>query len=148
MALINASALPPLLSAINSASIKLTMLMDTKGSLLGCAGETIVDTHGKEVAREAIAAIVSNIWSDFASSSGNQGDGMTKQTEDVSSAGVGQPLRFMEMELQVGRVAVSRVCGDFLVCCITDAAAETGLVKVKLQKLSASLAAELSKLSL
>eukprot|EP00941_MAST-03F_sp_MAST-3F-sp1_P003404 g3404.t1 len=129
MALLSARALPPVLSAINTDGIKLTMLMTTKGSLLGCAGETIFDTTGKEVTRKAIAAIVSNIWSDFCDN-------------DVQS------LEFLSMTMDLGTVLLGKVCNDFLVCCVARSNIPDGLVKLKLKKLCCHLEGELSKLKL
>lgn len=142
MALLQARALPPLLAAVNTGGIKLTMLMDARGALLGCAGDTIVDTDGNEVAREAIAAIVSNIWSDFDAARNENGNSNTISRTASSN------LECMELDLQCGRVAVSKVCSDFLVCCIAETSAQPGLVKMKLQKAGAALASELAKLDL
>lgn len=130
MSLLYARALPPLLAANNTDGVKLSLLMTSKGALLGSAGSVITDVSGKEVSWEAIAAIVSNIWCDF-------GD---------NDSAVGQSLEVLAFELQVGNVTVRKICGEFFVCCIAEIETPTHLINAKLEKLCKILDKELSKL--
>mmetsp|Transcript_22063 Transcript_22063/g.49927 ORF Transcript_22063/g.49927 Transcript_22063/m.49927 type:complete len:187 (+) Transcript_22063:241-801(+) len=158
---------PDLPAGSNQGRVLGALLMSRHGALLGTSGFDQGGTGESTTVPSAkvLAAISSNVWSDFApglasnSSSGGDiqppvgGGGLTHtrggvghQSYQGGQGGEGQ-LQVLLLELEQGQVAVAGVCeGRFLLGAYADAALSSGLLKSKMMALVAYLDAELSTL--
>mmetsp|Transcript_36861 Transcript_36861/g.63347 ORF Transcript_36861/g.63347 Transcript_36861/m.63347 type:complete len:121 (+) Transcript_36861:41-403(+) len=115
MKMLRPKVLPKVLSQANTAGVKTTLLINSEGSLLAYAGA--------DIGNDAVAAIVSNIWS---------------STEDNDQ------LEFIIMECEQGKVVVTKV-SEVLLCLIGSEIAEFGMLKAKAISLQQYLEKPLSE---
>eukprot|EP00029_Vermamoeba_vermiformis_P013717 TRINITY_DN8639_c0_g1_i1.p1 TRINITY_DN8639_c0_g1~~TRINITY_DN8639_c0_g1_i1.p1 ORF type:complete len:118 (-),score=28.64 TRINITY_DN8639_c0_g1_i1:65-418(-) len=94
--------LPQLLQQANTNGVKATSLLTTDGSLLASSGD-----NGK-----VISAIFANIWTSYEKSQ------------------VGN-LEYLLSECEEGKICVTKVTNQFLLCIYGDLTSEFGMLKLK-----------------
>mmetsp|Transcript_860 Transcript_860/g.1058 ORF Transcript_860/g.1058 Transcript_860/m.1058 type:complete len:128 (+) Transcript_860:479-862(+) len=121
--MLKAKLIPQLLGQINTDGLELTFLMIEDGSLVGSAGQIKLS---KTVETKVVAAILSNIWSDYVT----VGQKMSTDTGKLSC---------VLLECEEGRIAAMRVGPRYILAAFGGVNMQPGLLKLKLDKLRLTL---------
>ena len=137
--MLRAKLIPQVLDEINSDGVKGTLLMTTDGSLLGVSGEGM-----EGIDDNVVGAIVSNMWSDF-----DKTGRVEKQRQDADQLQMmifdmevrlyamttkkAQNRSVSSLDVQDGRLAVSKVSEHYLICAYGDSTANYGSLRAKVR---------------
>ena len=118
---------PTVLRQLNTSGTVVSILMTSKGAILGCSK----NAEASKINTEVVSGVVANTWQDFA-----KRPSAPKESE----------LETVIITLESHYVVASEVCGQFIVCCVATKEALLGMLKLKHAHLCKAIAPTLSQI--
>ena len=118
---------PTVLQQLNTSGTVASILLTSKGSILGCSN----NQNSRGINLEVVSGVVANIWQDF-----------SKKPKSAD----GSELETIILNLEDHNIVASAVCGQFIVCCLANKSAQLGMLKLKHARLCAAVAPTLAQI--
>jgi predicted regulator of Ras-like GTPase activity (Roadblock/LC7/MglB family) len=126
LTMLKGRAIPDVLRQLNTGGTVATILLTSKGDILGCSKSAAAAKINVEV----VSGVVANVWQDFT----------RKQ------AGAGEQLETLVISLEQHNIVASEVCGQFIICCVATKEALLGMLKMKHAQLCKAVAPTLAQI--
>mmetsp|Transcript_4052 Transcript_4052/g.10244 ORF Transcript_4052/g.10244 Transcript_4052/m.10244 type:complete len:132 (+) Transcript_4052:46-441(+) len=118
--MLKAKVIPRLLEQVHVDGVEASLLMRDDGSLMGTAGPL---AHEKSKEAQVLAAILSNIWSDYENAGAQLHSG---------------PLKTVMMDCELGNLGSVRI-GNQYIAAVYGKSATTEAIKAQLERLFSNL---------
>lgn len=132
--------IPSVLKQLNTSGTIASVLLTSKGSILGCSQSA----EASAINMEVVSGVVASIWQDFAKSRPSAGQQTEQQQQPAPSDG--PELENIIISLERHNIVASEICGQFIVCCIASTDALLGMLKLKHALLCKAIAPTLAQI--
>ncbi len=112
-AMLKGRVIPNVLQQLNTSGTLASILLTSKGSILGCSKTA----RASKINVEVVSGVVANIWAEFA--------------KRPSAAPEVADLQSVVIALEAHNIVASEVCGQFIICCVARQDAPLGMLKLK-----------------